>query len=70
MEDYDNIEFSIKSDDGVFFIDLDIYTKNDDMIFCLDNYIVEKNVIEQNKEMLFSIIKASQNELLGKNDDL
>ena len=40
------------------------------MILLLDGQMVEKNVVKQYKEIIFSIIRNSQNELLQKNKDL
>ncbi|MBO5138616.1 MAG: hypothetical protein J6B89_03140 [Bacilli bacterium] len=66
-DDYDCILFKIRSDDGVFTIDLSIYTKDDEMILYLNEYKVENEIVNKYKQMLFSLINDSQVELLQKN---
>lgn len=67
-EDYDKgFEFEIQSDDGVFAINLVIYTEQ--MKLYLNGYEVEENIIEKHKAMLLSLINDAQEELLEKADE-
>ncbi len=63
---YDCMSFQIKSDDGVFTVDLYTYTKNDEITLYLNKYEVEDEIVEKYEEMLFSLIGETQAELLQK----
>lgn len=63
-KNYEGISFQLKSDDSVFSIHLSIYTKNEDMVVFLNNYQLEDEIVERYKEMLSSLIREAQAELL------
>lgn len=69
---YDCIVFRMESEDSVFSIDFDIYTKEDvyteeeKMMLWLNDYEVESEVVDKYKELLFSLIQDAQTELLQK----
>lgn len=61
---YDYMIFNIKSDDCVFAVDLNIYTKDGEIILHLNRYEVEDEIVEKYKEMLLSLIDDTQAEIL------
>ena len=63
-EGYDCILLRIESGDGVFRVDLDIYTNDEEMAVWLNGYKVENEIVEKYKEMLLSLINDAQTELL------
>ena len=63
-EGYDCILLKIESGDGVFRLDLEIYTKDEEMLIWLNGYKVDNKIVEKYKEMLFSLINDVQAELL------
>ena len=63
-EGYDFILLRIESGDGVFRVDLDIYTNDEEMAVWLNGYKVENEIVEKYKEMLLSLINDAQTELL------
>ena len=65
-EGYDCIIFRIESEDGVFSVDLEIYTKEEKMMVWLYDYEVEREVVDKYKELLFSLVQDAQTELLRK----
>lgn len=64
-ENYDEcMEFQIKSTDKVFTIYLVIYTKDNEMKLYLNEYEVEEKITQKYKDMLLTLIKDAQKELL------
>lgn len=63
---YDCIIFRMESEDGVFSVDLEIYTKEVKMMLWLNDYEVESEIVEKYKELLFSLMQDAQTELLQK----
>lgn len=61
---YDYMIFNIKSDDGVFAVDLNIYAKDGEIILYLNRYKVKDEIVEKYKEMLLSLIGDTQAEIL------
>lgn len=61
---YDYMVFHIKSDDGVFAVDLNICAKDGEIILHLNGYEVEDEIVEKYKEMLSSLIDDTQAEVL------
>lgn len=64
--DYECIVLTFQSDDGVLFVKLYIYTHEEEMAVYLNDYEVESEIVEEYKEMLFSLIEDAQTELLQK----
>lgn len=64
--DYECMVLTFESDDGVLFVKLYIYTHEEEMIVYLNDYEVEREIVEEYKEMLFSLIEDAQAELLQK----
>lgn len=64
--DYECIALTFQSDDGVLFVKLYIYTKDEEMILYLNDYEVESEIVEEYKAMLFSLIEDARTELLQK----
>lgn len=64
---YDCIVLKIESGDGVFRVDLEIYTKDEEMAVWLNGYKVENEIVEKYKEMLISLINDAQTGLLQNN---
>ena len=62
----DNIEFVIQSSDGVFTVQLTIYTKDDEIRLYLNGYQVEDQITEKYRDMLLHLINASEDELLKR----
>lgn len=65
-EGYDCILLKIESGDGVFRLDLEIYTKDGEMAVWLNGYKVESEIVEKYKEMLFSLVNDVQTDLLQR----
>lgn len=63
-EGYDCIVLKIESGDGVFRLDLEIYTKDEEMMVWLNGYKAENEIVEKYKEMLLSLVNDVQTELL------
>lgn len=63
-EDYDCIRMQICSEDGVLAVELCLYAKEEEMILYLNDYEVEREIVEEYKEMLFSLMGEVQTELL------
>ncbi len=63
---YDCMSFQIKSDDGVFTVDLYTYTKDGEFTLYLNKYEVNDEIVEKYEEMLFSLISETQAELLQR----
>ena len=58
-----NIDIWLQSKDRVFTIDLDIYTKQDEIQVYLNRYKVEDDIINKHKPMLLQLINDVQQEL-------
>lgn len=63
-EGYDCILLRLESGDGVFRLDIEIYTKDKEMMVWLNGYKVESEITEKYKEMLSSLVNDAQTELL------
>lgn len=62
--DYDCILLQICSEDGILTVELRLYTKEEEMILYLNDYEVECEIVDEYKEMLFSLMGEVQTELL------
>lgn len=69
-EGYDCILLRIESGDGVFRLDFEIYTKDEEMLVWLNGYKVESKIVEKYKEMLLSLVNDVQTELLQKANEM
>ncbi len=65
-EGYDCLVLKLESGDGVFRLDLEIYTKDEEMMVWLNGYKVESEIVEKYKEMLFSLVNDAQTEILQR----
>lgn len=63
-EGYGCIVLKIESGDGVFRLDLEIYTKDEEMMVWLNGYKVESEIVTKYNDMLLSLINDVQTELL------
>lgn len=63
-EGYDCILLKIESGDGVFRLDLEIYTKDEEMTVWLNGYKVESEIVTKYNDMLLALINDAQTCLL------
>lgn len=65
-EEYDCVLYNIKSNDGVFSVDLCVNTKGDELLLYVNEFKVEEEIAEKYKEMIFSLVSDTKAELLEK----
>ncbi|MDE5819169.1 MAG: hypothetical protein K2I07_07605 [Lachnospiraceae bacterium] len=59
----ENIFFRFQSGDGVYRVELCIYTSSEEMVLFLNEYKVESEIVEKYKDMLFALIQDAQTQL-------
>lgn len=69
-EGYDCILLKIESVDGVFRLDFEIYTKDEEMLVWLNGYKVESEIVTKYEEMLSSLVNDVQAEVLEKANEM
>lgn len=65
----EHMEFEIRSTDGVYTVDLVVYTKQDDIELYLNSYKADGETVQKHRDLLLYLVDEAQKELLNKADE-